>query len=129
MAVNDLLHAGQVEQDTLAHAAATLADDGLLYSLNAHGKGLTGIHKPSDYAAPGLSIATLAPVRRFPWQMFATVPYEVVMRRGEASPRELLPRRHTVHALFSARDPRPGLSVLGDAARALRKRAPAALHG
>jgi putative sugar O-methyltransferase len=66
----------------LAHAAATLADDGFLYSLNAHGKGLTGIDRPSDYSAPGLRIATIAPVRRFPWQMFATVPYEMTMRRG-----------------------------------------------
>jgi putative sugar O-methyltransferase len=71
----------------LTHAAKTFADDGFLYSLNAHGKGLTGIDKPSDYAAPGLEIATIAPVRRFPWQMFATVPYELIMRRGpEAGP-------------------------------------------
>jgi putative sugar O-methyltransferase len=71
----------------LAHASTTLAEDGYLYSLNAHGKGGTGIERPSDYAAPGLSIATIAPVRRFPWQMFATVPYELVMRRGpEAGP-------------------------------------------
>ena len=66
----------------LAHAAATLAPDGFLYSLNSHGKPGTGIQRPADYAAPGLSIATIAPVRRFPWQMFATVPYELVMRPG-----------------------------------------------
>jgi putative sugar O-methyltransferase len=66
----------------LAHAATTLADDGFLYSLNSHGKAGTGIQRPSDYAAAGLSIATIAPVRRFPWQMFATVPYELIMRRG-----------------------------------------------
>jgi putative sugar O-methyltransferase len=66
----------------LAHAAATLADDGFVYSLNSHGKAGTGIQRPSDYVAAGLSIATIAPVRRFPWQMFATVPYEMVMRRG-----------------------------------------------
>jgi putative sugar O-methyltransferase len=71
----------------LAHASTTLVDDGFLYSLNAHGKGGSGIERPSDYAAPGLSIATIAPVRRYPWQMFATVPYELVMRRGpEAGP-------------------------------------------
>jgi predicted ATP-grasp superfamily ATP-dependent carboligase len=46
------------------------------------------------------------------------------VRRGEpGAAREWLPRRHTVHALFSARDPRPGLSIAGDAARALRRRA------
>jgi biotin carboxylase len=36
--------------------------------------------------------------------------------------RDLLPRRHTAHALFSARDPRPALSIAGDAAAALRRR-------
>jgi putative sugar O-methyltransferase len=70
----------------LAHAAATLGHDGLLYSLNAHGKGLTGIRQPSDYVMEGLEIATIAPVRRYPWQMFATVPYELIMRRGSARP-------------------------------------------
>ena len=74
----------------LAHAAATLAEDGFLYSLNSHGKAGTGIQRPSDYAAAGLSIATIAPVRRFPWQMFATVPYELIMRPG----REPGPVRH-----------------------------------
>jgi len=41
---------------------------------------------------------------------------------GFAAARELVPRRHTVHALFSARDPRPGLTIAEDAARALRRR-------
>ena len=36
--------------------------------------------------------------------------------------RALLPRRRTVHALFSIRDPRPGLSILGDVRAALRRR-------
>jgi predicted ATP-grasp superfamily ATP-dependent carboligase len=46
------------------------------------------------------------------------------VRRGEpGAAREFLPRRHTVHALFSARDPRPGMSIAADAARALRRRA------
>jgi putative sugar O-methyltransferase len=70
----------------LGHAAATLGDDGFLYSLNSHGKAGTGIQRPSDYAAAGLSITAIAPVRRFPWQMFATVPYELIMRRGPATP-------------------------------------------
>jgi putative sugar O-methyltransferase len=73
----------------LAHAAATLAEDGLLYSLNSHGKAGTGIQRPADYIASGLSIATIAPVRRFPWQMFATVPYELVMRPGREPGRVL----------------------------------------
>jgi predicted ATP-grasp superfamily ATP-dependent carboligase len=45
-----------------------------------------------------------------------------VRRHESGAMREWLPRRHTVHALFSARDPRPGLSIAGDAARALRRR-------
>lgn len=45
------------------------------------------------------------------------------LRRGRlAAARELLPRRQTVHALFSIRDPRPGLSILGDLMTALRRR-------
>jgi hypothetical protein len=50
------------------------------------------------------------------------------VRRGElAAAREWLPRRRTVHALFSARDPRPSLSIAGDAARAMRRRTQRAL--
>jgi predicted ATP-grasp superfamily ATP-dependent carboligase len=45
------------------------------------------------------------------------------LRRGElAAARGLLPRRRTVHALFSRRDPRPGLSIVGDALAAMRLR-------
>jgi putative sugar O-methyltransferase len=69
----------------LAHAGATLAEHGFLYSLNSHGKAGTGIQRPADYNASGLWIATIAPVRRFPWQMFATVPYELIMRPGRES--------------------------------------------
>ena len=63
----------------LAHAERTLAPDGVVYSLNAHGKGGTGIQRPSDYAVERFDVAGLAPVRRFPWQVFATVPYELVL--------------------------------------------------
>jgi predicted ATP-grasp superfamily ATP-dependent carboligase len=46
------------------------------------------------------------------------------LRRGEfAAARDLLPRSNTVHALFSIRDPRPGLSLVGDAVAALRRAA------
>ena len=49
------------------------------------------------------------------------------MRRGEmAAARDLLPRPNTVHALFSIRDPRPGLSIVGDAMAALRRAASSA---
>ena len=45
------------------------------------------------------------------------------LRRGQLrAARDLLPRRRTVHALFSIRDPRPGLSILGDGVAALRRR-------
>jgi predicted ATP-grasp superfamily ATP-dependent carboligase len=45
------------------------------------------------------------------------------LRRGKLrTARDLLPRRRTVHALFSIRDLRPGLSIVGDAAAALRRR-------
>jgi predicted ATP-grasp superfamily ATP-dependent carboligase len=45
------------------------------------------------------------------------------LKRGQrGAARDILPRRGTVHALFSIRDPRPGLSIVADAARALRRR-------
>jgi predicted ATP-grasp superfamily ATP-dependent carboligase len=45
------------------------------------------------------------------------------LRRGNyAAARDLLPHRRTVHALFSIRDPRPGLSIARDAAVAARRR-------
>jgi predicted ATP-grasp superfamily ATP-dependent carboligase len=46
------------------------------------------------------------------------------LKRGNRrAARDILPRRNTVHALFSIRDPRPGLSIATDALRKLRKRA------
>ena len=45
------------------------------------------------------------------------------LRRGQlGAARDLLPRRRMVHALFSIRDPRPALSILGDGLAALRRR-------
>ena len=45
------------------------------------------------------------------------------LRRGHLrTARDLLPRRRTVHALFSIRDPRPTLSILGDGVALLRRR-------
>jgi putative sugar O-methyltransferase len=66
------------------HASRTLADDGLFYSLNAHGK--AGIARPSQYRAELFEIESLRPVRRFPWQVFATNPYELVLRRRVGDP-------------------------------------------
>jgi hypothetical protein len=64
----------------LRHAAQTLSDDGILYSLNAHGK--AGIEHPHQYRAAGLQLVSIRSVRRFPWQLFGTVPYEFIQRRG-----------------------------------------------
>jgi predicted ATP-grasp superfamily ATP-dependent carboligase len=45
------------------------------------------------------------------------------LRRGElGAARDLLPHRRTVHALFSLRDPGPGLTILNDARARLRRR-------
>jgi putative sugar O-methyltransferase len=65
----------------LAFAAARLAPDGLLYSLNAHGK--SGIERPAEYLVDGLAPIAVAPVRRFPWQVFGTNPYELVARPAD----------------------------------------------
>ena len=62
----------------LAFAAQRLASDGLLFSLNAHGK--AGITAPRQYLAPGLKLLSVAPVRRLPWQVAGTNPYELLMR-------------------------------------------------
>jgi predicted ATP-grasp superfamily ATP-dependent carboligase len=45
------------------------------------------------------------------------------LRRGRlGAARDILPRRKTVHATFSIRDPVPALSIAGDAVGALRRR-------
>jgi predicted ATP-grasp superfamily ATP-dependent carboligase len=44
------------------------------------------------------------------------------LRRGKlGAARGLLPRRRTVHSLFSIRDPRPGLSIFADLVASLRR--------
>jgi predicted ATP-grasp superfamily ATP-dependent carboligase len=44
------------------------------------------------------------------------------LRRGQLDAATgLIPRRHTVHALFSIRDPRPGLNIVTDALGKLRR--------
>jgi SAM-dependent methyltransferase len=74
----------------LAHR--TLAPDGILYSLNSHGK--AGVERPADYPLGGFRIAGMSPVRRFPWQAFATVPYELTLTTGDgAEAGEALERR------------------------------------
>jgi len=68
----------------LAHAEQTLAGDGILYSLNAHGK--AGIEHPHEYRVRSLRLLGMRSVRRFPWQLFGTVPYEIVQCRGGSQP-------------------------------------------
>lgn len=68
----------------------TLALDGRFYSLNAHGK--AGIERPSDYPLGTLRIHSFAAPRRFPFHVFATEPYELVLARkggNEPIPRHL----------------------------------------
>ena len=70
-------------------AERILAPDGVFYSFNAHGK--AGIERASDYPVGRFRLHSLLPVRRFPWQMFGTVPYELVMRpapAGRPAPRQ-----------------------------------------
>jgi putative sugar O-methyltransferase len=62
----------------LRFAAQRLAADGLLFSLNAHGK--AGISAPGEYLVDGLELLSVAPFRRFPWQVFGTNPYELLLR-------------------------------------------------
>jgi putative sugar O-methyltransferase len=57
----------------------TLAPDGLFYSLNAHRK--AGVIWPSDYPVERFKVISLQPVRKFPFQVFATNPYEIVMTK------------------------------------------------
>lgn len=68
----------------LRHAEQTLADGGVLYSLNAHGK--AGVVHPHEYRVASLQLLGVRSVRRFPWQLFGTVPYEIVQARDESEP-------------------------------------------
>jgi len=65
----------------LQFAADNLAADGVLFSLNAHGK--AGIEAAGQYLVDGLRLHAIAPVRRFPWQVFGTNPYELVLGRSD----------------------------------------------
>lgn len=67
-------------QTYFAFIADTLAEDGLFYSLNAHGK--AGVAVPSDYAVESFDVCSFGPLRRYPFYVFATEPYELVLRRS-----------------------------------------------
>lgn len=65
-------------------AMRTLADDGRFYSLNSHGK--DEIAWPSEYPTGAFRIERLASPRKFPFQLNATIPYELVLglrRQGD----------------------------------------------
>jgi putative sugar O-methyltransferase len=64
-------------------AERLLAPDGVFYSFNAHGK--AGIERASQYPVGRFRLESLRPVRRYPWQMFGTTPYELVMRPGRSA--------------------------------------------
>jgi putative sugar O-methyltransferase len=69
-----------------ALAARTLAPDGVFYSLNSHGK--DEISWPSEYPVGSFHIERLALPRKFPFQLNATIPYELVLRgKGEGDSR------------------------------------------
>ncbi len=58
--------------------------DGILYSLNAHGK--SGLERASMFPIDGFRIASLGPVRRVPHHyVFATNPYEMVLVPDETT--------------------------------------------
>ncbi len=65
-------------------AARTLSRDGRFYSLNSHGK--DEIAWPSEYPTGAFRIERLASPRKFPFQLNATIPYELdlSLRQEEA---------------------------------------------
>lgn len=67
-----------------AHARRTLADGGLLYSLNSHGK--SGIGAAREYPLEGFRLLGMTAPRAFPFQLAATEPYELVLSPGQGAP-------------------------------------------
>jgi putative sugar O-methyltransferase len=61
-------------------ARRLLVPDGVLYSLNAHGK--DEVRWPSDYPTDGFHLDDIRTPRKYPFQWNATVPYELVLRPG-----------------------------------------------
>ncbi len=66
-------------EDYFHFTEKTLAADGVFYSLNAHGK--DEIRWPSDYPVERFHLLSILPVRKSPFQVFATNPYEMVMEK------------------------------------------------
>jgi putative sugar O-methyltransferase len=69
-------------EEYFAYAESRLTSDGLFYSLNAHRK--SGIVWPSDYPVEKFKLLSFLPVRKYPFQVFATNPYETVMAKRTA---------------------------------------------
>jgi putative sugar O-methyltransferase len=67
------------------YVSENLAPDGVFYSLNAHGK--AGVVSPDQYPVELFATWGFGPVRRYPFQLFATEPYELVLRSDGASHR------------------------------------------
>jgi putative sugar O-methyltransferase len=57
-----------------------LAEDGVFYSLNSHSK--AGVSRASDYSLNGFEVVSFSAPRRGPFQLFATEPYELVLRKS-----------------------------------------------
>jgi hypothetical protein len=70
-----------------AHISQALAPGGLFYSLNAHGK--AGIRRPSDYRVDLFDLVSFRPLRRAPFFVFATEPYELVLGRHSTTQNEI----------------------------------------
>lgn len=68
-------------------ASQRLSADGFFYSLNSHGK--AGVLRPQDYPIGHFAMHSFQSVRRHPAQIFATTPYELVLKRKavDAAPR------------------------------------------
>jgi hypothetical protein len=64
-------------EEYFAFAVSALEPDGLLYSLNAHGK--AEITWPSEYPVDSLRLVKLRSPRRLPFLLAATIPYELVL--------------------------------------------------
>ncbi len=67
----------------LAWCQSALTDDGLLISINSHGK--SGIKRPSEYRYSRFKLHHMGMFRRFPSGFLNTIPYEVVMSRRSST--------------------------------------------
>lgn len=72
-----------VVQDYLSWAKRKLSENGILVSINSHGK--TSVSQPTDYVHNGLGIVQMQSFRKTPPGVNNTVPYLLVMQRGNST--------------------------------------------